>query len=268
MITTLPTPLGGGPPDEIHLAKAPLERVIVQIRFPVILKIEDRASVSIFQEAIRAEYPVLRELRNQTVQIQVGPSGPIAMPSISRSWQFADAGGSWRIVLAPDALTMETTSYESRADLLRRWDRALRALADVFQPSLVERIGTRYVDRIVGPEYEIFETLVNPDLVGSAVAGLRGRLKYSLSEATFAVEEGELLLRWSVLPPQMSPDPSAIQLLQDPSFVLDIDVWSTDQRPFEPSPLLAAFQKLTERAYSVFRFAVTDQFLNTYVGGK
>lgn len=261
-----PTPLGGKPPAERHLQRAPLERVIAQIRFPVILKIEDQSAVSQFQEAIRSDYPVLQEMQTQTVQIQIGPSGPTAFPVTSRNWQFSDTSGTWKITLARDALTIESTSYESRADLLARWGVAISSLDAAFRPTIVQRIGSRYIDRVTGEHFKSFESLINPKLLGSTLADLKAHVKYSLCEASIEIEEGDLLLRWGVMPPMMSPDPSAILQLPHESFILDIDVWSTEQREFDCGDLLAAFHRLAERAYSVFRFAVTEEFLKVYEG--
>jgi uncharacterized protein (TIGR04255 family) len=178
-----PSPLGGKPPAEHHLYEAPLERVIAQIRFPVILKIEDQAAVSKFQEAIRSDYPVLQEIHNQTVQIQMGLSGPSALPFISRSWQFSDASGTWKITLARDALTIESTSYKSRADLLARWDVAISALNSAFRPDIVQRIGMRYIDRITGAPFKGFESLINPKLLGSVLGDPKTHLKHSRGSA-------------------------------------------------------------------------------------
>ena len=208
--STLPRPLGGKPPAEHHLSKAPLERVIAQVRFPVILKIEDQSAVSRFQDAIRHVYPVLQETQSQTVQIQIGPSTPIALPSVSRLWQFNNASGTWKVTLARDALTIETTSYESRGDLLARWGVAVSALKEAFHPDIVQRIGMRYIDRITGENFKNFESLISPKLLGSATAELKTHLRYAISEAALVVEEGDLLLRWGVMSPHMSPDPSSI----------------------------------------------------------
>src|SRR5688500_10574342 len=46
MTATMPTPLGGPPPAEIHLPGAPLVRVIAQVRFPPILAIGDPGAVA------------------------------------------------------------------------------------------------------------------------------------------------------------------------------------------------------------------------------
>jgi uncharacterized protein (TIGR04255 family) len=265
---TLPVPLGGKPPAEHHLSKAPLERVIAQIQFPVILKIEDKSAVSGFQEAIRGDYPILQEMHAQSMQIQMGPTGPSAIPLVSTNWQFSNAAGTWKLVLARDTLTIESTAYESRADLLSRWKVAINALDAEFHPSIVQRIGTRYIDRITDGPFKKFETLINRRHLGSVIGDLKTHLKHSLCEASFEVEEGDLLLRWGVMPPMMSPDFSAIAQLAQKSFVIDIDVRSGQQRKFDSNALLIAFQELTERAYSVFRFAITDDFIKAYEGGS
>jgi uncharacterized protein (TIGR04255 family) len=264
MKTNIPEPLGGPPPAEFALAGAPLERVIAQVKFPLILRIEDKTAASTFQEAIRADYPILRQLQGHTLQIQVGPGGPIAMPGSTVSWQFTNADNTWKIILARDALTIETLSYQSRADFLMRWVKVMQAVEDVFHPALTERLGVRYVDRISGEHFPSFDLLIKKEFLGSALASLKSHLRHSLNEASFSVEEGELLLRWGVMAAGMSPDPGAISPLAEESFVLDIDVWSSVQQKFESNDLSAAFQKLAERAYSVFRFAVTDEFLKVY----
>jgi hypothetical protein len=40
-----------------------------------------------------------------------------------------------------------------------------------------------YVDRIVGPQFETFETLLDTRLLGSTFVELKSHLKYSLNEA-------------------------------------------------------------------------------------
>jgi uncharacterized protein (TIGR04255 family) len=259
-----PEPLGGAPPAELPLVSAPLERVIAQVKFPLILKIEDKSAASNFQEAVRADYPILRQLQGHTVQIQLGPSGPVAVPSSNVIWQFTDADDMWKITLAREALTLETSAYQSRADFLTRWNTVMIAMEDIFHPTYAERLGVRYIDRIVDGHFESFDSFIKKDLLGSALATLKSQLKHSTNEASFNIEEGELLLRWGVMGAGMSPDPSSISILDKENFLLDIDVSSSTRRPFGREDLASAFQKLAERAYSVFRFAVTDEFLKAY----
>ena len=62
-----------------------------------------------------------------------------------------------------------------------QWGQVIEALREAFDPDIVLRIGTRYVDRIVGDQFKTFESLIKPELLGSAIAKLKRHLKYSLS---------------------------------------------------------------------------------------
>ena len=96
-------PLIDSPPKEVPLENAPLIRVIAQVRYPSILKIEDKSFVAPFQEAIRDTYPILQP--EQTSGFVIGPQG-ITQVSPKMIWRFADAKDHWRISLAPDFLAI------------------------------------------------------------------------------------------------------------------------------------------------------------------
>ncbi|MGD8207441.1 MAG: TIGR04255 family protein, partial [Thiohalocapsa sp.] len=66
-MTANETPLTGPPPAEVPLSDAPLVRVIAQVRFPLVASVEKGDFIAPFQEAIRAEYPVLRPEQNRSV---------------------------------------------------------------------------------------------------------------------------------------------------------------------------------------------------------
>ena len=86
----LPPPLGGPPPSEISLPRAPLVRVIAQVRFPGILKIDNKDAVSGFQEAIRRDYPLFEQVAKQQIQVQYGPGGPDVKQLPGNVWRFQD----------------------------------------------------------------------------------------------------------------------------------------------------------------------------------
>ena len=57
---TAAAPFAGPAPAEVPLPRAPLARVIAQVRFPPNLALDKAEEVSGFQKAIRADYPVLQ----------------------------------------------------------------------------------------------------------------------------------------------------------------------------------------------------------------
>lgn len=258
-------PLTSPPPAEVPLRDAPLVRVIAQVRFPLILSIERAEFTAPFQEAIRAAYPVLRQELAQG--IVVGARGGAADRKLA-AWRFADSKGEWRVSLAPWFLALETTAYTSRAEFLERFELAVRALHEHINPGMVQRLGLRYIDRVTGEALDDIRKLVRPEMLGVIGAAPGANARQALSEAIFDVpgDSEQLLARWGLLPPRSTVDPAGIEAIDEPSWLLDIDMFSAKQRDFEPATIVAEARRYAERLYTVFRWAVTPEFLRRYGG--
>jgi len=256
-------PLVATPPAEIPLKRAPLERVIAQVRFPEILSIEQRDFVAPFQEALRATYPVLRQEHAQGVTI--GHSGvAAARPQVI--WRFSDAAGHFRVSLAPEFLALETTQYVSRSDFFGRLRSVADALDEHIEPAQVDRLGVRYIDRIVGPAVDDIGALVRPEVRGIAGTSAATHALHALSESMFDLNDARVLARWGRLPAGATVDPAAIEPATDQSWILDLDMFSVAPMPFEIDRVVAEAQRYAERIYTLFRWAVTDEFLRRYGG--
>ena len=90
----------------------------------------------------------------------------------------------------------------------------------------------------------------------------------ALSESLFVVPNtrAQLLARWGQVPPQSTVDPNAIEPVDSPSWILDLDMFSVESQPFDPEALVAEVRMYAERIYTVFRWAVTEEFLRQYGG--
>jgi uncharacterized protein (TIGR04255 family) len=261
---SLPPPLGGPAPAEILLSRAPLVHVVLQVRFSSVLKIDSREGMAPFQEEVRSEYPLLEQAAVQQLQMELGSGAPFFRPATSNLWRFSDADRCWILSLTSDAVTLETRRYDGRADFLSRWYEALAHVERIFAPSLALRLGVRYVNRIHGESLEELTEWIIPNLIGVAQPELREHVSQAISEANVTVEEGALLLRWGVLAAGMTIDPTLLEPAPVPSWILDIDVSSAEQRSFSGDGLATAFQALADRAYSVFRYAVTSAGLEHF----
>lgn len=256
-------PLTAPLPPEVPLSKAPLVRVICQVRFPLIVAVEQRDTIAPFQEAIRGTYPVLREERTQAVL--VGPTGIGQAAPNQIVWRFHDIDAVWRVSLAPDFVALETTRYTSRAEFLDRLRQVLDVLEEHVQPKLIDRLGVRYVDRVAGPEVLDLPRLVRAEVCGIAGTAAAAHLQHSITESMFVIDHEQLLARWGKLPPQATIDPT-IEPINEPSWILDLDMFSTERAPFDVDRVLAATTGYCERIYGVFRWAVTDEFLRRFGG--
>lgn len=258
-------PLTAPTPKEVPLKNAPLVRVIAQVRFPSILCIGESKFVAPFQEAIRSIYPVLREER--ALSVNIGPTGAVPAPP-QTTWRFTDLNEHWRLSLAPEFLALETTRYSSRDDFCERLRVVLEALSHHFNPKQIDRLGLRYVDRIVGEDVEQISELIRPEVRGVVGTAMAGSIAHSLTESCFALKEAQVLARWGHLSAGATIDPTAIKPLNMPSWILDLDMSSASPKPFSVDSVVSDTRSFAERIYTIFRWAVTDDFLRHYGGNS
>jgi len=258
-------PLQGPPPTEVALKNAPLVRVIAQVRYPLIASVENRSFVASFQEAIRDDYPTLRPEESRNVVI--GPKGPVSTQS-NVSWRFIDATESWRVTLAPEFLALETSRYTSRDDFFDRFRRVLTELREHVNPRTVDRLGVRYIDRILGANLRALPELVRPQVAGVLATPLVEDAHHMLSQTLFRLPEsnGQLMARWAYLPAESTVDPAAVDPVDEPSWILDVDAFLEEASAFDVKLIGSQAKALAERIYSFFRWVVTDEFDRRYGG--
>lgn len=262
-------PLTGVPPEEIALRDPPLIRALAQVRFPLIASVEGQDFIGPFQEAIRRDYPVLRP--EQSRNVVLGPTG-VQEARASALWRFHDPRSGWRVTLAPGFLALETTRYSSRDDFISRLEYALCALVAHVGPAVVDRLGVRYVDRLTGEELRDLSALVRPEVSGVLATGLLDRTHQAFTECLFEIpeESGLLRARWGMLPNGATIDPGAIEPIDEPSWILDIDAFKAfdgDGPAFNVETIVTDAQAFASRIYTVFRWVVTNEFLIRF-GGK
>lgn len=256
-------PLVAPLPAEVPLTDAPLVRVIAQLRFPEILSVEQRDFVAPFQEAIRRKYPVLRQEQTQGIMLGLSGLAPVK-PQVA--WRFSDAEGHWRVSLTPEFLALETTKYLSRSDFLSRLESLAEALDEHIEPGQLDRIGIRYIDRITGAAVDDIAMLVRPEVRGITGTAASTHVLHALSESMFELPEARVIARWGCLPPDVTVDPAAIEPTKEKSWILDLDMFSSAPMPFAVDRVIAEAQRYSERIYTIFRWAVTNDFLVRYGG--
>lgn len=264
MSDRFPPPLGGPPPAEVVLRNAPLVRVVAQVRFSSVLRIEAREAVTSFQDKIRSAYPLFDQVTAQQLQLDLTSGMPSLRPVATSVWRFSNADRSMLLSLTSEVVTLEAKTYRGRSDFVPRWSEILNCLEQVFQPALAVRTGIRYVNRLDKASLERLPEWVQPNLVGVALPEFRDFVTQAFSEASIKVAEGDLQLRWGILPANVTMDPGLLDPAPDSSWVLDLDVSSSVQKPFEVTALTAEFGTLAKRAYTVFRWVVTEAGLEHF----
>jgi uncharacterized protein (TIGR04255 family) len=131
---------------------------------------------------------------------------------------------------------------------------------------LIDRVGVRYIDRITGAAVEDIARLVRAEVRGISGTAAASHAIHALSESMFELSGARVLARWGRLPPGTTVDPAAIEPSHEESWILDLDMFSTAPFPFEVDRVVADARNFAERIYTIFRWAVTDEFLRRYGG--
>ncbi len=258
----------GPPVPEVALPRAPLVFVVVQVRFERVASVSSEAFIGGFQEAIRGTYPVMR--REQQTGVPIGPGGPTAHGESSTAWRFDERPERWQVTLAPDFVALSTSRYTRRRDLIDRLRDVVTAAQAHLHVRFCDRLGVRYIDRVTDQAVlGRLAELVRAEVLGITCVepGEAGvQQVQTFSDSTYRMPEGtDLHARWGLLPPQTTFDPS-IEPPDVPSWVLDLDAYTTQPDVFDPSALAARAEALCERVYRFFRWTVTDEFLTVHGG--
>lgn len=260
-------PLIASPPQEVPLNEAPLVRVIAQVRFPTILSIGESHFVAGFQEEIRAQYPILQpeQARNIVIDAQ-------GLESTSTMiWRFIDKTEKWRISLTSNFVAIETTDYLSRTDFLKRLREILIATNAHIKPQVIERMGLRYIARLVDEDVQQLTKLVRKEVSGVLSSDIAMYAEQSISDSFFTLpdQSGQIHSRWGQLPPNLTIDPTAIEPIDKSSWILDLDMFTlpfSEIRAFEVEKIMDDAGCFAERLYTFFRWAVTPDFLRRFGG--
>jgi len=136
--------------------KNPLDQVICQLRFPPILKIDTQIPAE-FQDAIRLQYPMYSELKEEMADLPVEllaqspPQIASAIPISAKNrmnYRFSTPDEKWTVNLTNNFLALTCFEYDRWENFRRHLDLPLRVLIDIYKPASFSRIGLRYVNVI------------------------------------------------------------------------------------------------------------------------
>jgi len=122
----------------------PLDRVICQLRFPPILKIEKEIPVE-FQERIRQDFPEFHEKVETMFSI---PQGIESGLTPTKNYDFVSEDGFWIINLTRNFIALTSMKYKRREQFKCKFNGPLTALVEIYEPAYFSRIGLRYIDII------------------------------------------------------------------------------------------------------------------------
>jgi len=236
----------------------PLNEVICQVRFPPILRIEAEAPAA-FQERVRAEYPLFRELQPDLPAGNV-PPGIASMvkamlPNRARTtaYEFAREDGAWSITLSRDALALKTTAYRRWEEFREHLEGLLAALNELYRPNFFLRVGLRYVDVIqrskLGLKDQPWSELLRPHIAGEfAAPELAGQIEHAARELRVKLAaEGSVMIRHGI---------AVEESTNEQCFMIDSDFFV--ERRLEPQHALGLLTDFNRQSGHLFRWCIQD----------
>ncbi len=255
----------GAPVPSVKLKSPSLVFVVAQVRFPLVVSINEERFVGPFQEMIRPDYPELE--RATEAQVLLGPEGVQKLEG-GTVWTFSSRPGEWQVALTQGFVALSTANYTNRQDFLGRLGALLEHVQQWLKSRRVTRFGIRYVDRIDGKKLDRLGEMVRSEVLGPTIVPLTAgaSLRHSLTECSYDLPDGESLrARWGRLPEGTSLDPS-VPPAKSASWVLDLDA-SVENLEFDRDDLLDRAARFGDVIYRYYRWAITDDFLRAH-GGK
>jgi uncharacterized protein (TIGR04255 family) len=257
------------PVDEVRLYRAPLAKVLMQVQYSRTPQLMTEGAEALIAEAL-ARYPVRRRQITAAPSVVInGQQLPLPgnlMPGVALS--FSDPKSTWQVSVTETAVALETTDYSSRDDFCTRAGEIFVAIASAALPPVVDRVGIRYIDRLMGEALGKVPTYAIPELsalIGHVDSPLA--LHHSITESQIEIDAGErMLVRSGLLPPGGAFDP-ALPAVSEQSWILDMDVFTVQAGfPFDPDELAQRLRRYAETVYAFFRFATTEAFQEAHRG--
>jgi len=237
--------------------RAPLAEVVAQVRFPLLLAIDDRKPAD-FQDLIISDFPNLKVLEG--IQISLGPNVGEAQPARqSRSYVFSNTKTGESVTLAANAVTFTTSAYQDWHTFSAHFFEILAHFVTCYKVRQWNRLGLRYRNVIDREELKISNrqwiNLVNPKLLGlfgtplledCTLRGIGSFCQLVIGGITLFIQTGLAEKAGSSEQP----------------FVIDFDLSKEDEATLDIDALRKDFDDMHTYSGPLFRWSITEELHN------
>lgn len=191
------------------LKNPPVYLTLAQVRFNPILKLADFLP-SIQESFRRSGYPDFEPQHSISIQVTMQDNKPVPQPISQDRFLFGNVEKTHMFILANQSLTVQSTNYGQFESFSKCFLEGLDIVHKAVQLAYTERIGLRYLDRVMPQKDEtIAQYLV--EQVQGLTTKLGGKPIYSFTEALNEVGKIKLVSRVAIqegplaFPPDLQP---------------------------------------------------------------
>jgi len=211
----------------------------------------------------------------QEMTLAFGPGGPASPPQLGQAvnWVFSSEGsGTLTLAVGAATLTASEEEYEGVESFAELFGFVLSALTEAEAPPRCDRLGVRYVNaaEALPGEERTWTSWFRPELigwVGSDVLGETSTLLSSVSQTNISSPPpaasggpGEIqgLVRHGFVPAQ-SVIPDVDVRVENPAYLIDIDLFVPVPQRFDVASLVRQFLALHSEIDRFFRWTLTTE---------
>lgn len=256
------------------LKNPPVYFTLAQVRFNTILKLVD--FLPSIQESFRhAGYPDFEHQHLILIQVSMQDGQQIPTPVPQDRFQFGNVEKTHMFILDGQSLTLQSTSYGQFETFSACFLKGLDIVHQTVTLAFTERIGLRYLDRVMPQDGETIEQYL-ADQVHGLTSRLGGKPVYSFTEALNEVGNNKLMSRVAIqdgplaFPPDLQPGNMAVaekfMSYTGKSAILDNDGFFEGREEFSAKAVsdhLHAIQKVIGAAFKAtatpYAFTVWDK---------
>jgi uncharacterized protein (TIGR04255 family) len=255
------------------MSNAPVYFTVAQVRFNPILNLDE--FLPNIQDKMRTSgFPDFKQEIIQRIGIPFGANEPGQSAALAARYNvFGDMVGTTGFVLDNNALTLQTTAYETFESFSKLLLTGLGIVHKAIELNFIERVGLRYLDAVLPKENESVSDYLTPEVMGLSQK-LTGQTLRAVSETVTTNRVGKLISRVIIqnghvgLPPEMA----ALAPRIDPRFtalegwyaIIDTDAFREQREAFNLEKLETTLVTLHEEIEKSFNATVTPHALATW----
>jgi len=229
-----------------------LTNVIAKVDYQPILALLREAPID-FQSEIRQRFP--RFQKTVGFDVTIPPEGETQQAPKPILWQFMDKTESQTITLSADFILYEVKKYTHFDEFYQNLSFVYEQFCKKHQPSIIKRIGLRYINQIQMKEGNPFDwdTLIKPELtkIISAFPGSKENIARAMSQIQINEDDAKIIFQFGLF---NSEYPAKVTKRE---FVLDYDCSTEDES--EPDRVLGRFGSFNVIITKFFEDSILDE---------
>jgi uncharacterized protein (TIGR04255 family) len=262
-------------PRPFHVERPPLATAIVQVRFPLLAKLQSLSGIVAFQERVAEVLPYAERVELQQIVVQMSGVGSPQTPSAEASvaWKFTN-DEEWTLSLEAGAATFAIgAGYTTGESFAGAWRTIVEALqSPAVGVARYTRLGVRYIDivNLMAVERPVWKTWFQPEIIGLLSSDIFREgvsVRTHISQQHVIYEDHaqlplQALIRYGVVPAETNvpTQPAAPPMtLDSESFLLDVDLFVEGPQPFISDKLMAQYWQLHQQQEQFFLWALTGE---------